>query len=275
MKTILFDGVALAERIRTDLAEQIRALGSEPHLAAVCVGDDSGIRSFVKLKQKAAQAIGVQFSSYFFEADDEEGARTTLAYLATDDTVDGIFVELPLPESWDAKSFLSLIPESKDVDVLSHSAEDSYRRGSSLVLPPAVGALQYVVRAGSVDVRSMRVAVVGQGSLVGAPVAQWLERQGALVDRIDIATKEPEAIARNADIVVAGVGVPGLINDAWIKEGALVIDFGFGLKNGKHWGDVDSASIQNKAGILTPVPGGMGPLVITAVLENVLTLAMR
>jgi methylenetetrahydrofolate dehydrogenase (NADP+)/methenyltetrahydrofolate cyclohydrolase len=116
MKTTLFDGAALAEQLRTDLAVQVQALGTQPHLAAVCVGDDDGVRSFVKLKQKAAQEIGVQFSSYFFDANDEEGARTTLAYLATDDTIDGIFVELPLPASWDSKSFLSLIPEAKDVD---------------------------------------------------------------------------------------------------------------------------------------------------------------
>ncbi len=263
MEATIINGRAIADTILSGLATQVAALGVPLQLAAVCAGDNEGLKTFVRLKQKAAHSIGVQFSSYFFDANQESEARQALQYLAADDDVQGIFVELPLPASWDSAALTKLIVAQKDVDVLA----------KGVLLPPAVRALQYVVDAHAIPISGVRVAVVGAGALVGRPVAQWLAAQGALVEVIDIDTTNPQDRSRHADVVIAATGVPGLVTDAWIKEGATVIDYGYGKQGDAYVGDVDLASVHKKAGLLTPVPGGMGPLVIAAVLENLVLLA--
>ena len=275
MTAILIDGKAIADAVMTGLAEQVRALGEPLHLAAVCVGDDAGLRQFVKLKQKAAVSIGAEFSSYYFDASDEDGARQTVQYLAGDEGVHGIFVELPLPASWDTASLLSLIPVRKDVDVLSVAAREKFYGDEGGILPPAVLALQYVLNAHDASIVDNRIAVVGAGELVGRPVAHWLRGQGAAVDVIDIDTVHPERVTREAGMIIAATGTPGLVTDAWVREGATVIDYGFAKKGVAYFGDVDFDSVHTKAGLLTPVPGGMGPLVVAAVLENLITLATQ
>jgi methylenetetrahydrofolate dehydrogenase (NADP+)/methenyltetrahydrofolate cyclohydrolase len=273
MTATILDGKAIADVVMTGLAEQIHALGEPLHLAAVCIGDDAGLRQFVKLKQKAAVSIGAEFSSYFFDANDQDGAIQTLRFLAGDDSVHGIFTELPLPTSWDADALLSLIPERKDVDVLSPHARTKYYAGEGGIIPPSVLALQYVLRAHEISVRGTRVAVIGAGELVGKPIAHWLRSQGAMTDIVDIDTKHPEEITRTADIVIAAAGAPGLVTEEWIRDGAIVIDYGFGKRGDAYVGDVHYNSVHKKAGLLTPVPGGMGPLVVAAVLENLVTLS--
>jgi methylenetetrahydrofolate dehydrogenase (NADP+)/methenyltetrahydrofolate cyclohydrolase len=262
MTPLLINGRAIADEILTGLAAQVSALGAPIQLAAVCVGNDAGLHSFVRIKQKAAQSIGVQFSSYYFDAHQHDEAREALKFLAADEAVHGIFIELPLPKGWNTKEFTALIPREKDVDVLA---------GGTL-LAPAVRALQYVVDAHAIVISGVHVAVVGAGALVGTPVAQWLKQRGASVDVVDVATHDPASICRRADIVIAATGVPGLITGEWIKEGATVIDYGYGKKGTTYVGDVDWESVQKKAGLITPVPGGMGPLVVAAVLENLLAL---
>lgn len=259
MSATIIDGKALANAVLDNLAVQVRALGQPPHLAAVCIGDDPGIRTFVKLKQKAAQSAGITFSPYFLDETDRDGAVQTLAYLAADESVDGIFIELPLPPGWNTDELITLIPPAKDVDALVKGA---------LVPAPAVRALGYVLAEMGVQVRGISATVIGHGRLIGGPIAAWLTEHGARVQIIDKDTPDPSHIACQADLIVTGVGKPGLVTGEWIKEGALVIDFGY--SDGK--GDVDQESVSKKAGLLTPVPGGMGPLVIAAVLENVVEL---
>lgn len=260
MSATVVDGKAIAAAVMENIREQIEALSAPLHLVAVCVGDDAGLKTFVKLKQKAAHAAGMECSSYFFGANDEADATDTLKFLAADESVQGIFIELPLPESWDRDALTALIPTDKDVDALTKHPK---------VPAPSVKALEYVLTEYGIELRGLRAAVVGQGRLVGAPIAQWLTEQGARVDEIDIHTTNPAAVASQAQLVVAGTGVAGLITVDWVAEGATVIDFGYS----KDGGDVNFKSVQKKAGVLTPVPGGMGPLVIAAVLENLLTLA--
>lgn len=254
----LIDGRVLAALWRDDIAEQIRALGAPLGLAAVAEEGNNELRAFVKLKERAAREVGVSCSSYFVKTRAE--AEDTIRFLAGDESVHGIFVELPMPTGWE--SALSLLPPEKDVDALTLHP---------FVPAPAVRALEYLCAANAINVDGITAVVVGNGRLVGRPVATWLRSRGAVVSVIDIDTPEPAAISARADIVVTGVGTPGLVGAEWIKDGATVIDFGYA--DGK--GDVDLESVKRKAGVVSPVPGGMGPLVIAAVLENLLTLATR
>lgn len=267
MPATLIDGKEIADGVLNNLKVQIDALGQPLHLAAICVGTDPGIRSFVKLKQRAAQSIGVIFSSYFFDGDNRNEVIQTIRYLVADEMVQGIFIELPLPDRWDINEIVSLIPSDKDVDALTRTP---------VVPAPAVLALQYVLHDQLMKVEGLQVAVVGQGRLVGQPITVWLRQQGAHVDVVDIDTPNPQIICSSADLVVTGVGKAGMVTGDWVKDGALVIDFGYGKKpDGTYAGDVDRASVTKKPVVLTQVPGGMGPLVIAAVLENILTLGTR
>ncbi|HTP57159.1 MAG TPA: bifunctional 5,10-methylenetetrahydrofolate dehydrogenase/5,10-methenyltetrahydrofolate cyclohydrolase [Candidatus Paceibacterota bacterium] len=258
----LVDGRALAARWTDDIAVQVAALGVPLGLAAVCAEGDAALAAFVRLKERAAQKAGIQFSSYFFDPRDPAGAEDTMRFLAADESVQGMFVELPLPRDWNTEVLLGLIPPEKDVDALTSHPQ---------VPAPAVRALAYVLEEYAIDVHGMHAAVIGNGRLIGRPVAGWLRERGADVTVIDIDTSEPAAQAARADLVVTGVGEPGLVTADWVKEGAAVIDFGYS----EGTGDVAEDSVKQKAGILSPVPGGMGPLVIAAVLENLLTLATR
>lgn len=270
MSARIVDGKGIADAALAGVKTQLDALHAPVHLAAVAIGDDEGVRGFLKIKQKAAQSVGVTFSSYLFSDSDRQAVGDTLRFLAADDSVHGIFVELPLPHDWDRSAVLALIPPGKDVDALTDAA---------VVPAPAVIALQHVLNEIGMDPRGMRAAVIGHGSLIGQPVARWLTEQGAHVDIIDIRTADPHATSRNADILVAGAGVPGMVTADWVKEGALVVDYGYARSAGsgraKFVGDIDAESVKEKAGFLTPVPGGMGPLVVAAVLENLVTLATR
>lgn len=273
---LLIDGRAIAEEILNGLAAEVSALGQPLHVAALCGGDEPGLKSFVRIKQKAAQSLGVQFSSYFFDASDEAGARQTLEFVAADESVHGVFIELPLPSSWDAAAFAALIPPDKDIDVLSPALQEAFYRNDEHALPPpAVLALRYALDAHGIAIQGVRVAVIGAGMLVGRPVAHWLRSQGAVVDVVDVDTPSPAERSRTADILIAATGTPGLVTADWVREGATVIDYGFGRKGDAYVGDVDRESVQKKAGLMSPVPGGMGPLVVAAVLENLVTLAVR
>lgn len=270
------DGRAIADEVLHGIAAQVAALDVPLHLAAVCVEGDAGLKSFVRIKQKAAQSVGIQFSSYFFDADDEAGARQTLEFLAADESVHGIFIELPLPTTWDARALTALIPVSKDVDVLTVAAHDAfYSDADGALLPPSVLALRYVIDAEAIPIAGVHAAVIGAGALVGKPVAHWLATQKTMVSVVDIDTPEPAKISHRADIVIAATGTPGLVTADWVQDGALVVDYGYGRKGDAYVGDVDANSVHKKAGFLTPVPGGMGPLVVAAVLENLVALATR
>lgn len=270
---MLINGTKLANAILDSLANRVRSLGHTPHLVSVLVGDDAALAKFVVLKKKAAEAAGIQFSSYMFGNDaPQETVADTLRWLAADENTDGIFVELPLPDSYVAQALLDLIPVEKDVDMLTTASKQAYYKNRSDIMPPSVRALELVLADQKMDVSGLRAAVIGQGELVGRPVVHWLTHHGADVVTVDVETPEPQRLTSDADIVVCGAGVPGLVRGGWIKEGALVLDYGFGKRaDGTTGGDVDATTVQKKAGALTPVPGGMGPLVVAAVLENLMS----
>ena len=276
MSATIIDGKAIAGTVIANIRAQAEALGVPLHLVAVCVGTDAALHSFVKLKQKSAQAAGITFSSYFFDEPNEAEVIKTLDYLAQDETVHGIFVELPLPIGWNRERVLTHIPIAKDVDVISPEGERTFYADTSPILPPAVKALEYVLSECDINLTKTTEATVGQGQLIGRPVAHWLRCQGMQVTSVDVTTPNPEKITAQADLVIAGAGSPDLISRDWIREGAIVIDYGYGRDaSGAITGDVDLASVSKKAVLITPVPGGMGPLVIAAVLENLVTLAAK
>lgn len=274
-KPLVLDGISVAETLNQNTATQLAVLSVPVNLCAIVAGEDPMLMRFVKAKQRAAQRVGMQFSVYQFDAGQEADAGVTLDFLARDDEAQGIFVELPLPKGWETEDVLSRIPASKDVDVLTRAHEDLfYANDSSALLPPAVGAFKALAEAYTIALPATRVAMVGMGRLVGKPLAHWLRTQGAVVEEITIDTPNPDQIIRSCGVVVAAAGVPGLVKADWLAPQAILVDYGFHVTDAGVVGDVDPEAYKN-AGAYTPVPGGMGPLVVAAVLENTLALALR
>jgi methylenetetrahydrofolate dehydrogenase (NADP+)/methenyltetrahydrofolate cyclohydrolase len=207
-----------------------------------------------------------------------ENTNTTELVAAVRSTdADAIIVQLPLPADVDMKEVCDAIPVEKDADVLSCTARENFEKGEvGALLPPVIGAVREIFEKNSLEIRDKRTVVVGEGFLVGAPVAVWLTQQGARVNIID--TPASFAGARvtlaQADIIIAGAGSPHLIKPEMVKEGVVLIDAGTSESGGIIVGDADLACAL-RCSLFTPVPGGIGPLAVAFLFENAVTLAEK
>lgn len=274
---MIIDGRQIAQEVLDELKKEIKARSLKLQMAAVLVSNDQALKKFVELKEKAAKQIGVGFKSYFFEESiSEEKLIDEIKKISFYPEIHGVFIELPLPAHIDVQNILNAIPSEKDLDALSKTLQDRFYSGDFSILPPAVESVKIVFKEYSIDPRGKKVAIFGYGFLVGKPVTYWLEKQGSEVLAIRIETENPGELSRQADIVITGVGKPDLVRGDIVKEGVIVIDFGYGKNaSGKMVGDVDFESVYSKASLITPVPGGMGPILIAAVLKNLIILNVQ
>ncbi len=229
-------------------------------LVAILVGDDKASLSFLKQKEKTAKELGVRFILHIFPETLAQGElERQVRAISSDPMVGAVIVQLPLPRKYDRIPVLNAIGIEKDVDVLNGE--------TTKVLPPAVGALKHILSEIQCDLTGKRAVVVGPGLLIGRPVASWLMDKVIKLTVLGKA-KLDTAVIKEADLVVTGTGVPHLINDTHIKPNAVVIDFGYGQLDGKTVGDVDAKAVAMKTKLITPTPGGTGPIVVAQLFEN-------
>lgn len=270
---MIIEGKLIAQKILEELKEEIRQKNLNLFLAVVLASDNPGIRKFVELKGKAAIEVGIDYNIFEFpEKISEETLKNEVRKIVLNERNNGVLVELPLPKGINAQNILNEITIDKDVDVLSLEAQDRFFSNESGILPPAVEAVRSVLEFHKFDVKNKKAAIFGYGLLVGKPVAHWLSRNGADVSIIDENTKNPKKHSLGADIVISGVGKPEFIGGDMVKKGVVVIDFGYENKEGKMAGDFKFDEVAPKASLITPVPGGMGPVVVAAVLKNLVKL---
>lgn len=274
---MIINGKKLADKILGELREEIKtfqqAQGKTLRLASVLVGSDLGSKKFLELKQKAAEKIGIDFKLYEFpENISTQKLRKELNTICKASVNSGVLIELPLPKHINTQAVLNVIPQEKDIDVLSQKAQGAFFTGRSKILPPSVEAVKIIFEEQKIKLKELNAAVFGYGLLVGKPIAHWLLQEEVTVSVINEFTKNPEKFSREADLVISGIGKAETIKSDMIKKDAVVIDFGYENKKGKISGDVDFGSVSKKASLITPVPGGVGPLVIAAVLKNLLFL---
>jgi len=255
------DGRQLADGIKNKLIKA--SANCRLKLAIVLVGDDRASRQFVARKEKIAKDLGVESVVWEFPADiKEDDLVEQIMVLNNDQTVSGIIVQLPLPENISTENILSLIEPTKDVDALSPSTK---------VSSPVVLAVEEIFQSVNYDLTNKKIAVIGQGRLVGRPISVWLAGQGQEVVVIDENIKNPESITKSMDVIISGVGRPGIIKSDMIKDGTFLIDIGTSEQKGSIVGDIDPTCFA-KASFYTPVPGGVGPLVVMMVFKNLLEL---
>lgn len=271
---VLLDGKKLAEEILQNLKKEIESQRLKLKLAVVLVGENSVSKVFIRKKKEACQKLGVEFSFHQFpEKINSENLKKEIEKLAKDDSVSGIVIQLPLPSHLDVQGILNLIPSEKDVDVLSELNLGKFSQGTLKILPPTVCGISHFLDKYKINLKGRNTVVVGAGRLVGYPLALWLLRKKATVLVLNEFTKDAPSFTKKADILVSGVGKPDLIKGDMIKPGAIIIDAGTTIESKRLVGDVDFVSVSKKASYITPVPGGVGPLTIACLLENLVKIS--
>lgn len=186
-----------------------------------------------------------------------------------------MIIQLPLPKNIDTQDILDIIPPGKDVDVLSEKSLGNFYTGDKedfSVLPPVVEAISHFLKEYSIKIEGKNIVLVGAGRLVGKPLAVWFAQKNVNLSVVNESTKNISDFTKKADILISGVGKANLIKGNIIKKGAVIFDVGSSIKNGKTAGDVDFGSVSKKAGYITPVPGGVGPVTVACLLENLVRL---
>jgi methylenetetrahydrofolate dehydrogenase (NADP+) / methenyltetrahydrofolate cyclohydrolase len=270
---ILLKGQKLADRILGNLKKEIKRRRLKLKLAVVLVGNDPASKIYVRKKGQAAKKIGIDFKLYHFsEKLPQAELEKEIKKIVLDDRNAGVMVQLPLPKNKDTAAILDLIPENKDVDFLSAESFKNFSQGKIKTLPPTVGAISLLLQEYKIDTNGKYVVIVGAGRLVGKPMAAWLKIRKQKFVILDKKTKNITTSIRKADILITGVGKSNLINGLMVKDGVVVIDVGISKKDGKILGDIDFKSVAKKAGYITPVIGGVGPLTVACLLENLIKL---
>ncbi|MGH3083658.1 MAG: bifunctional 5,10-methylenetetrahydrofolate dehydrogenase/5,10-methenyltetrahydrofolate cyclohydrolase [Gaiellaceae bacterium] len=274
MAARLMDGKALAERIRAQVAEEVKELG-HVGLSTILVGDDPASDTYISLKQKAAKEVGIVGRDYRLAMDtSEQELLDVIAQLNADDAVDGILVQLPLPAQIDEHRALDAVDPAKDVDGFHPVNAGRLFLGQEGLVAATPTGIMTLLEEYDVPLVGARAVVVGRSIIVGKPVALLLLAEHATVTICHSRTVDLAAHTREADVLVAAVGQPGLISPGMVKEGATVIDVGMNRTPDGLRGDVDPA-VAERAGLLTPVPGGVGPMTIASLLRNTVKAARR
>jgi len=281
MTAKIIDGKALAETLRAALAEKAAALkatqGITPCLAVILVGEDPASAVYVKNKVAACEKAGFRSLKETYPANVEPMVVLgKIAALNADPAVHGILVQLPLPKQFDAEAVLEAISPEKDVDGFHVENVGALMQGNPRFVPCTPYGVMQMLKTENVPLKGAEAVIVGRSNIVGKPMAMLLLAESCTVTICHSRTQDLAFHTRRADILVAAVGQPKMITGDMIKPGATVIDVGINrTPEGKLCGDVDFESSKEVAGLITPVPGGVGPMTITMLLANTLEAAER
>jgi methylenetetrahydrofolate dehydrogenase (NADP+)/methenyltetrahydrofolate cyclohydrolase len=275
MTAEIIDGNAVAARVREEVAREVESLPTKPGLAVVLVGDDPASAIYVRKKREDSAEVGIESFHHALGADTTpEELAGLLRELNDDERVNGILLQLPLPDHLDQDEFISLIDPAKDVDGLTSANAGLLVQGREEAIVPCTPAgVMELLRSVDTELEGARAVVVGRSILVGKPVAQLLLAANATVTHCHSRTRDLGAVCREADVLIAAVGSPGLVTGEMVREGAVVIDVGTNRTDVGLVGDVEFESAAQRARAITPVPGGVGPMTRAMLLVNTLRAA--
>ena len=274
---MILDGKAMSQQVMNEVLVRVDALKMKritPGLAVVLVGDDPASQTYVRSKAKACEKLGIFSRTVLLpkEATQEE-LEEQLRLLNTDDKIDGILLQLPLPKHLNEASALQTIRPDKDVDGFHLLNAGCLFKGVSGVQPCTPRGILYMLKSGNVPLSGKHAVVIGRSNIVGKPTALLLLYENCTVTICHSRTENLADITKQADILVSAVGKPHFITADMVKDGAAVIDVGINRVDGKIVGDVDFDAVSEKAGYITPVPGGVGKMTIAMLMQNTVSLA--
>lgn len=276
----IIDGKLISKQIKDELKEKVaglKAAGTEICLAVIQVGNDPASTVYVGNKKKACEYIGIKSLAYELpEETTEEELLQIIDKLNKDDSVNGILVQLPVPKQINDERIINAISPLKDVDGFSPASVGALSIGQKGFLSCTPAGIIQLLKRSNIDIEGKECVVVGRSNIVGKPMAMLLLRENGTVTVCHSRTKNLKEVCKRADILIAAVGKPKMIDASYVKEGAVVIDVGIHRnENGKLCGDVDFESVEPICSAITPVPGGVGPMTIAMLMNNCVEAGMN
>ena len=270
---MIISGKELSDELRSEIVERVKVIKNiydvAPHLAVIIVGDDPASQSYVKGKSKACDEVGITNTTIQLPSDvTQQDLIKTIDELNRNSKIDGILVQLPLPNHIDEASVMNYINPLKDVDGFHPVNVDGLYTGKKCIKPCTPTGIIKLLKKAKVEIEGKNVVVLGRSNIVGLPVAKMLLDENATVTVCHSRTKNLKEITSQADILIVAIGKPKFVTADMVKDGAVVIDVGVNRVDGKLVGDVDFDNVEYKTSVITPVPGGVGPMTITCLLEN-------
>lgn len=267
------DGRKLSEKILNKVKKQIQNRHLKLTLAVILVGNNKASEVYIRSKKIACEKVGINFKLFQFSRGirESELARQTKK-IVLDKANSGVIIQLPLPKNINAQKILNIIHPQKDVDVLSEESMKRFNNGKSKILPTVASSVYHFLKEYKISFKNKKTIVIGAGRLVGKPVTRWFLNKKAKILMIDKFVKNAPSLIKMADIIISGVGKTNLVTGAMVKKGVVVIDAGISVENGSVKGDVDFQSVFKKASYITPVPGGVGPLTVACLIENLVII---
>ncbi len=275
----ILDGKALAQHLGRNLAEETNSLkshGINPKFCVINIGEDPASKVYVRSKRKKAEKIGIKQVVYQLPEDEsEEDVLRLIDRLNADAEVAGLMVQLPVPDQIDVDKVIERIDPEKDVDGLTPANIGRLWMGKHFVEPATAAGIIALLDHYQIDLNGKNAVIVGRSNIVGKPLAALMLERNASVSILHSHTRNLGELTRRADILVSAVGKPHMIKAEMVKEGAVVIDVGINRVDGQLMGDVDFDQVKDKASWITPVPGGVGPLTVEFLMEEVIKLTRR
>lgn len=277
---IILNGKEFSVNYRNSLKEKVSELKSSlnkvPGLAVVIIGEDPASQIYVRNKIKACEEIGVFSETVRLpESISQQEAENTVKELAKRDDIDGIIVQLPLPKKFDSGKILAHIPTEKDVDGLNSENLGKLLMGEKCLISCTPNGIIKLLKGYNVEFSGKHAVVIGRSNMVGKPISILLQKQNCTVTMCHSKTVDIKKYTQMADIVVVAIGKDRFLTSDMVKEGAIVVDVGMNRVDGKLYGDVDYDSVSKKASMITPVPGGVGPMTVTMLIHNTITAFIR
>lgn len=274
----LISGKEISLSVKERVAEEVKDLkknGIEPCLAVILVGDDPASKVYVNNKKKACEFCGIRSLEYLLPADaSQEELNSLVEKLNSDESVNGILCQLPLPAHLDEKEVLNLIKPEKDVDAFHPENVGHIMIGDFNFLPCTPAGIMEMLKYENIGLDGKNCVIIGRSNIVGKPMAMLMLKENATVTVCHSHTKNLKEVVARADVVVAAVGKAKFVTADMIKDGAVIIDVGINrCEDGKLYGDVDFEACKEKASYITPVPGGVGPMTIATLMQNTVTAA--
>jgi len=270
----ILDGKKLSQKIKNELKEEIKKLSYTPKLAVILVGSDPASHTYVKMKKKACEEVGIESVVIMMDENiSEENLLAKIEEINKDSSINGLLIQLPLPKHINTNKILEAVDPIKDVDGFHPYNMGKLVEGLDTFAPCTPLGVMELFREYDIELKGKDVCVVGASNIVGKPMWALLVNAWATVDICHIETKDLASHTKRADIVIVGVGKPNLITADMVKDGVIVVDIGINKVDGKIVGDVDFENVSKKASYITPVPGGVGPMTIAMLLKNTLKAA--
>jgi len=273
----LLEGKLLAEKIKEEIKQSVQSLKFKPVLASIMVGENAGAQAYVRQQKKAAENLGIDYQLHTLEANIQESALIEFVNkLNIDKSVNGIIIQMPLPEQIDYKKISQFILPEKDIEGMHPANIGKVLFGKARIVPCTAAAVMELINSTAIDLYGKEVVVVGHSEIVGKPLALLLLEKFATVTVCHIGTSiagKLEEHIKRAEVLIVAVGKAGLIKGDLVKVGAIVIDVGINRVVDKIVGDVEFEAAEKRAAFITPVPGGVGPLTVTMLMRNLVEAA--